>query len=195
MLINSNLSTTLGASIDATQTVIPLKSTGSLSSLLVNGDYGFLEISDGINKEVVKVLSVSANSATVERGMPSFAFIAGSCAQTDKGFKTICELIAQGGCNGSSVCTPVSRGTFGTAIAEIGKPYSNLAVFPNATSITIQSKPSWMTATVDGTIVTLSGTPVAGASDELVIVANGCNSSVSLGQFHIHICEPITLTP
>jgi hypothetical protein len=193
MLVNTNLTTLLDASIDATQTTITLKNTGQLSSLLsVSGTYGFLELSDGINNEVVKIESIAGAVATVVRGSTSYAFIKGTCVKTDAGFKTICALLAQGGCDATGSCTPVSRGTTLLPDATIGKPYAGLVAFPNATSLSATLKPLWMTATVVGQTITLSGTPTVGSEDfVLAFAAQGCNSSVALHSASVRICEQV----
>jgi hypothetical protein len=169
---------TLTSNITATETTLPIKALG------LGADYSYLEISDGVYSEIVKVTGDFTATRTNGR-----AFVAGSCVRYRVTTDVVCELIAQGGCAGGGVCTPVSLGATSVPAAVIGTPYTAVFAFNNATSVTAVTKPAWATATVTGSTLILTGTPTTGG--DLVIRANGCNNSVVIVNQKIELCEQI----
>ena len=195
MLIDTKTNTALASAIDASQTSIALNANASVIStyLTTAGSYGYLQISDGVNSETVKITSIAGSVAQVVRGLPAFSFIKGSCVKTDTGFATVCALIEQGGCSGASQsCVPVTAGAYSLPDAVVGKPYVGLAMYPNATSIVIPVKPVWMNAVVTGQSVAFSGIAPVGAADfSIGITATGCNSSSVAFVASIRVCEQV----
>ena len=106
--------------------------------------------------------------------------------------KAVCELIAQGGCTATTTCTAVTYGTKSVPTAVIGQPWSAIVAFTNATVVTVEAKPSWATAVVNGSVAVLTGTPPAGAATEpLIVKANGCNASMVVVHDSIQICQQV----
>lgn len=190
MLVQTNLQTNITSQITASQTTIPV-STG-LTSAIAAGSYAYAVLDDGVNKERVKVTGGSTTELIVERALTgALSFVKGTCVYTDIGFATICELIAQGGCSATTACTPVSAGTAALPDAVVGVPYVGVVTFPNATSISLLGKPAWMTGTVNGVSIVLSGTPTATGRFALTAVAQGCSSSVSQLLKDIEVCQAV----
>lgn len=169
---------TLTSNISATETTLPIPALG------LGSNYSYVEITDGVYSEIVKVTGDYTATRTNGR-----AFVAGSCVRYKVTTDVVCELIAQGGCGGGGTCTAVSLGATSVPAAVIGQPYTAVFAFNNATSVTAVTKPSWATETVTGSTLILTGTPTTGG--DLVIRANGCNNSVVIVNQKIELCEQI----
>ena len=170
--------TTLTSNISATETTLPIPALG------LGADYSYLEITDGVYSETVKVTGDFTAERTNGR-----AFVAGSCVRYKVTTDVVCALISQGGCAATETCNPVSLGATSVPGAVVGQPYTAVFAFNNATSIAAVTKPSWATETVTGSTLILTGTPTTGG--DLVIRANGCNNSVVLVNQKIELCEQI----
>lgn len=169
---------TLTSNITATETVLPITALG------LGTDYSYLEITDGVYSETVKVTGDFTATRTNGR-----AFVAGSCVRYRITTDVVCELISQGGCGATGTCTPVSLGATSVPAAVVGVPYTAVFAFNNATSVTAVTKPSWATETVTGSTLILTGTPTS--DGDLVIRANGCSNSVVIVNQKIELCEQI----
>lgn len=180
---------TLAKAISATETTLPITNSASILSQL-GSNYTWLEITDGVYSESVKVTNVSG-TLTMER-TSGRGFVAGACVRFRVTSKVVCDLIAQGGCTATSTCTAVTYGTKSVPTAVIGQPWSAIVAFANATTVTVEAKPSWATATINDGSAILTGTPPVGAVTEpLIIKANGCNASMVVVHDSVSICEQV----
>ena len=181
---------TLTRAISATETALPITNSASILSQL-GSNHTWLEITDGVYSESVKVTNVGG-TLTMER-TNGRGFVAGACVRFRVTSKVVCDLIAQGGCTAATtICTVVTYGTKSVPAAVIGQPWSAIVAFTNAISVTVEAKPSWATAVVNGSVAVLTGTPPAGAATEpLIVKANGCNASIVVVHDSIQICEQV----
>jgi hypothetical protein len=185
-----SINESLTKSISATEMTLPITNSASILSQL-GSNHTWLEITDGVYSESVKVTNVGG-TLIMER-TNGRSFVAGACVRFKMTSKAVCELIAQGGCTAAaSTCTAVTYGTKSVPTAVIGQPWSAIVAFANATSVSIEAKPSWATAVVNGSVAVLTGTPPVGAATEpLIVKSNGCNASMVVVHDSIQICEQV----
>jgi len=181
-------------SVSATETEFPV--SGNIGSLL-GSNTSKLRVTDGVYVEYISVTGTAGTKLVVSRGADGTtarAWPAGACVSYVITTAIVCEFIAQGGCNSSiGTCTPVSYGTKSIPAAVIGSAWSAVVAFTNSTGIVVDAKPSWVTSTVNGTAVILTGTPPIGAVSEPIIVrATGCSSSVVVVHDTVSICEQVS---
>lgn len=198
MLVGIDLATNLLAAIGATDTKIPLTSVGSLPTVVGTANHLYLRLDDGTKNEIVKVVSADATSVTVVRGQfgtTPQSFVKGVCVSPYTGIGFLCELIAQGGCTAvaqPTACTPVSLATQSMPDAVIGKPWTGVIAYSNASTVTLLSKPDWVTGTLTGGTMVLTGTPPAGVIDAAIVArADGCNNSISLVNTAVKVCAQV----
>lgn len=184
-----NINESLTRAISATETVLPITNSANILSLL-GSNHAYLEITDGVYAESVKVTNVGG-TLTIER-TNGRSFVAGACVRFRVTSKVVCDLIAQGGCAATTTCTAVSYGTKSVPTAVIGQPWSAIVAFANAASVTVEAKPSWATAVINSGTAILTGTPPVGAATEpLIVKANGCNASMVVVHDSIQICQQV----
>lgn len=197
MLVNNFLYTNITEALTATATTVKLATIGDLATKLAGGNHVYVALDDGTDKrEVVKVTAVAADgTATIARaqfGTTAQAFVQGVCAKPYEGVGVMCELISQGGCSTAASCDEVKAPTYSLPDAVVGKPYTGVVVFPNATSIGAVSIPAWATMTVNGNSALIQGTPTGAATAmDFVVRAQGCSNSVAILNKTLQICEQV----
>jgi hypothetical protein len=201
VLTGTDLITNLADAITPAQVNIPLLSSGDLSSKLTTGQWAYFLLDDGTKQEIVKGTAISADGKlSVVRGQfgtIAQSFVKGVCVKPYTGINFLCEMFAQGGCQGATTptaCTPVTVATESMPDAIIGKTWTGVIAFSNATSVLAVKKPSWVTATVTGSTMILTGIPPASAANAPVVVrADGCNSSISLVNTSVKVCNQVAV--
>jgi hypothetical protein len=185
----------LTSPVAAGDTQIQVLSTASYCGMGLS-NHSYAMISDGVAMEWVKITGCSGTSLLVERAQLGTISIAHSKIACLSGMEyhpsIVCEIVSQGGCNSTSACVPVTRGAMYFNDAVIGADWQSAATFPNAVSISIPLKPSWVTATVSGEMVALSGIAPVGQTDfEIIILANGCNGSQATLSRSVRVCQSV----
>lgn len=167
-----------------------------LTILSNDGEYMYLAIQDHRKYEVVKVTRNGAN-LLYERGVAGTKaerFPAGVCVAgiSPIAAQVMKDLICSYSCceDGDCECEPVSVGGATLPDGVVGKPWSGAVAFVGASpvTVTVNSTPSWMTATVEGSLVHLSGTPtVTGVQYFSVAAANCGGRSIDSRAFAVNV--------
>ena len=196
-------SESLGVGINASDTVLPVSNGAGLCTQL-GANTSKLLISDGIYWEIVYVTGCVNGLPQVVRGREGSqarSFTAGSCVQYILLTSTVCDLINSGGCSPDAACVALNI-IAGRKFpdAETGLPFSHVIAWTGSTpvTVTVLTKPSWMTVTPTGTTngnsVVFSGTAGAVTDGDIVQIAiSNCGKTYETNQ-RLDYCTPVGAT-
>lgn len=156
-----------------------------LANLLTPEDsYTYLSIKSDQTYEVVKA-SLRSNSIYFERGQEGTEAVQhplGSCVSAVSPLTLavikalVCEYEC---CDGECPCEPVAFQGATMPPAVVGEPWEGTVIFSGTQPIKcgVNNAPKWLTATQQGGVLTLSGTPTAAAQLILSVAAANCNGT------------------
>ena len=183
----------LNQSMEKDETTLPVGNAAyaDLVALLKEeGDYTFASLKSESTYETVK-LSVVAGTLVVERAQEGTEAVKHPCGTmvclvSPTTVAAIKALICEYDCceDEECPCDSVTVGGAWTPDGVVNRKWTGAVVFSGAQPMTISmlDTPSWIEATIEGNVLTMTGTPTFANIYEFTVVAANCNGNSVVGK-------------
>lgn len=183
----------LNQSMQKDETTLPVGNAAyaDLVALLSKeGDYTYASLKSESTYETVK-LSVVAGTLVVERAQEGTEAVKHPCGTmvclvSPTTVAAIKALICEYDCckDDDCPCDAVTLGGIWTPDGTVNHKWTGAVVFSGAQPITISllDTPSWIEATVEGNVLTMTGTPTEANTYQFTVVAANCNGNSVVGK-------------
>lgn len=169
-----------------THVALTKEATTDLLSILSSAeDYMYLAVQDTRKYEVVKVQNVGGVLQWTRGldGTKAVRFAAGACISgiSPLSVRIMKELICSYDCceEGDCQCEAVQIAGVSAPDGYVGTFWHGAVTFSGTQpmSVTVNSTPSWMTATVQGNLIVVEGTPSVAGIQYFSVAASNCNGT------------------